>query len=463
MSERMDGMEMLGRQVAGEIGEGPGGRAMAMQEMMVVDAVSAPRRSRATAFYTVAVASVAVAVLAGAGVFLVSGHGRMGFRIAGVAHDGQESVWLHERTDVALDVAFDDGTRIVMQKTARGRILRADRNAVSIALDSGTLSAQVMSAGRTLWVIDAGPYRVTVTGTVFDVSWQPADGLLDVLVRAGKVAVTGAGLAEGGLSLATGHNLHVDEKRGRTIIDTGSSQPASTSAVPSQDGVPAVSSPASLESRRTEDAVAPRPGVVSARESPRGRPAPSAAARRTASIEGPRPGAVKEKATGDAAPRKTALIVPDDWKDLQREGRYAESLAAAEKAGFDVLTGTLDLADLWALADAARYAKSPRKVEKALLAVRKRFGDSPRARAAAYLLGKTAMDLDRNPAEAARWFRTYLREDPDGSLAEEALGRLVDACVKSNQRDAAKDAARRYLEKYLNGTFSDLARSVLEE
>ena len=108
-------------------------------------------------------------------------------------------------------------------------------------------------------------------------------------------------------------------------------------------------------------------------------------------------------------------------------------------------------------------ARNPGKAGKALNAVRQRFAGTTRARTAAYFLGKVSMDLEGNPAEASRWFEIYCREDPDGRLSEEALGWLIEARTKSSQKAAAKDAARRYLQKYPAGTFSDLAKSVLGE
>jgi TolA-binding protein len=161
--------------------------------------------------------------------------------------------------------------------------------------------------------------------------------------------------------------------------------------------------------------------------------------------------------------KTAALTARREWLDLHAQARYEEALASADREGFDGLIQTLDLDDLWKLSDTARMARKSVKASKALAAVRKRFAGSPRARTAAYFLGKVTMDLEGDPAGASRWFELYCREDPEGRLSEEALGWLIDARSKSGQKDAAKDAARRYLQKHPDGTFTDLARSVLGE
>jgi TolA-binding protein len=63
--------------------------------------------------------------------------------------------------------------------------------------------------------------------------------------------------------------------------------------------------------------------------------------------------------------------------------------------------------------------------------------------------------------EAAQWFDTYLREQPQGLLAREAAGRLIESYRASGNASAAQTAAARYLARYPHGPHASLARQAL--
>jgi len=107
-------------------------------------------------------------------------------------------------------------------------------------------------------------------------------------------------------------------------------------------------------------------------------------------------------------------------------------------------------------ARAARLAGRPDEERAALLACRKRAPGQPAAAQAAYLLGRASA-----AAEAAQWFDTYLREQPQGLLAREAAGRLIESYRASGNASAAREAASRYLARYPNGPHASLARQAL--
>jgi outer membrane protein assembly factor BamD (BamD/ComL family) len=92
-----------------------------------------------------------------------------------------------------------------------------------------------------------------------------------------------------------------------------------------------------------------------------------------------------------------------------------------------------------------------------LLAVRNRFGARGRS---AFLLGKIAADQQGAYGDAVSWFEIYQREEPQGSLAEQALGRIVDIHRRKNPA-AARAAAERYLARYPSGAYADVAKRVL--
>jgi TolA-binding protein len=116
---------------------------------------------------------------------------------------------------------------------------------------------------------------------------------------------------------------------------------------------------------------------------------------------------------------------------------------------------------LLALGDAARVSGRTDRVSEASLSLRRRFPRDARSAAAAFALGKVAFDHRRSYAEAAKWFATSIREQPNGSLAREAAGRYMEALRASGDRTAAEKAARGYLSRYPGGPHAELARSLL--
>jgi hypothetical protein len=144
------------------------------------------------------------------------------------------------------------------------------------------------------------------------------------------------------------------------------------------------------------------------------------------------------------------------FRDLAAAGKYDEALVAIERAGFAQEIERASSQDLAALADAARYAARPALAKQALLAQRRRFGVRG---SSAFVLGKIAADQQGTTADAVRWFETYLREEPNGSLAEQALGRVLE--LRKGDPSSARATAERYLARYPNGIHAPLARSLL--
>jgi TolA-binding protein len=92
--------------------------------------------------------------------------------------------------------------------------------------------------------------------------------------------------------------------------------------------------------------------------------------------------------------------------------------------------------------DAARLGGRPGRARAALNALRARFEVHRAHPEAAYRLGRIAFDTDQDYATAARWFERYLRRAPNGSLAAEAPGRLMDGLRRAGQPERARQAAR---------------------
>jgi hypothetical protein len=93
---------------------------------------------------------------------------------------------------VQLD--FSDGTSVTVEPRSRARVAETTERGARFRLDSGKMSFDVVPhPERGHWLVEAGPFRVRVTGTVFSVEWSEVAGSLDVTVTRGHVIVEGAG------------------------------------------------------------------------------------------------------------------------------------------------------------------------------------------------------------------------------------------------------------------------------
>lgn len=113
------------------------------------------------------------------------------------------------------------------------------------------------------------------------------------------------------------------------------------------------------------------------------------------------------------------------WQDLADQGNFRAAWAQAQRDGARAGVGAAR--DLLRLADVARYSGHSGDARSLLLSVRHRFPGDPIAATAAFDLARLGGE---DCEKAERWLRTYLREQPHGTMAEEARARL-SACEQA--------------------------------
>lgn len=150
------------------------------------------------------------------------------------------------------------------------------------------------------------------------------------------------------------------------------------------------------------------------------------------------------------------------WQRLARAGDHAGALAAAARAGLTKVLAHASAEDLDRLAHSARLAGAGETAHQALETLRRRFPRDVRARTAAFLLARVALEQQRDPSAAVGWFETYVQEQPSGPLVEEARARILE--IQREQGDPARvqAAARAYLEHHPDGSRAGLARALLD-
>jgi TolA-binding protein len=171
-----------------------------------------------------------------------------------------------------------------------------------------------------------------------------------------------------------------------------------------------------------------------------------------------------EKSVGPASTAPTpASGSASDWRALVQNGRHTEALDAAEAAGFSEQCAKASAADLVALGDAGRYAGRIDRAVEAYQAVRRRFAGHERSAVAAFALGRIAFDQRGDYVDAARWFKTYLAEQPGGRLDRDASGRLMESLDRSGDKAGARSVAKQYLERYPAGPHAEMAHRLTGE
>jgi TolA-binding protein len=381
---------------------------------MTVDGAS-PRRKRYLIASGLIAASAALALL-----LIVPGLQTESFVffVGDSAEQAEVGEWVRTGMEEKSAVRFTNGSRFDVGENTEARIVEADAERVTVDLNDGTLRLHVVPGEKNRWTVRAGPYSVRVVGTRFGVEWDAATSELAVEVTKGRVSVRGPGIDAQGINVTAGQLLRAERKTGLVAYGPASQLREVDDSPYSADNELATQPGLAKDSKETD-----RPAANVRNEAQR--------------------------------------MPPKSWQSLAKKKQYKAALLAARRAGLDKLSLTLSSEGLWSLATAARYAGEPDDAAMLFEAQRDRFPSSPRSKTAAYLLAVLALDQQRNPRAAKRWLETYLKEAPDGTLHEEALGRLMHLTAQMGLSAAARRHAGSYLEKYPDGHFSGQARSIL--
>jgi ferric-dicitrate binding protein FerR (iron transport regulator)/TolA-binding protein len=341
--------------------------------------------------------------------------------------------WLAAPASAELPLAFSDGTRLVLAPGGRARIARVDADGADLVLERGRGHANVVHRDTSRWTVIAGPFEVHVTGTEFNVGWDPATEELDVTLERGGVTITGCAVDR---RVVVGESIRAICKDAHAEVRTVASVVSTTPVVIGE----------------TDAAPPSEPSTTTAL------PPPSVPLRAAAS-EGIPPGSDRDASA--AAIATTASVAAPAWRELAMAGKYKEATDLALAADFARECENATPEDLLLLADAARFAGHMDRANEALVALRRRFPSDARASVAAFQLGRLAFDQAHAYAKATEWFETYLREAPAGPLAREASGRLIEAKARAGDAAGARRAAQRYLDVYPTGPHADIAHALV--
>jgi ferric-dicitrate binding protein FerR (iron transport regulator) len=317
-------------------------------------------------------------------------------------------------------LAFSDSTSIELSPGGRMHIEDLRSTGASVVLDAGEIALAVHHERDTSWQVSAGPWQVHVTGTQFSVAWEPAAEHFRVAVTEGSVRVEGP---DGDITNLRGGDTMV-RARGKATIE-----------------------PETLVADRDEvDPLDDHADDLEHDTQPDGSP--------VADLD-------------PAGSADTTKLGPSPAKRVSWDQHFDNSEYDAAWLSLSQLPGGIhgeakhaNATTLLDLADVAHYTKHGDDARMLLEQLRERFPASDEAAKAAFALGRLAATTG-SQAKAAVWFELYLDEVPNGSLADDALGRLIDSYDALGRTSDASTTASQYLAQFPKGAHADKAAKIL--
>jgi TolA-binding protein len=418
----MTRLDALFREVAGEQ-DALRARSPIRERLVARVRDGAKPKSRPRVSWTLA----AAAALAVVGVItaVVVSRSVLGVRVGESGSPPLVGAWLDASDRKPLSLEFSDGSRFDLAPKAKVRLVELERRGARVELASGSMKVAVVPHQVAEYRLDAGPFRVRVTGTRFELSYSPESDTFELFLEEGQVELSGCAFGHG-RKLAAGQNVKATCKKPSVSVGFG---------------------PRSSKSHEVEAPTgAPESGGSPARAAQPPKP----------SERGSEPGAPRVVSSGPSG--KTS---ESSWLALARAGSYEQAFSVVHARGFEAECATASSDALGLLADVARHAGAPRQAEHALLTLRRRFNGTNESALAAFSLGRLHFDEYQAYPRAASWFKTYLSERPSGAMTREALGRLMEAHYRAQDLAAARAVAARYLREYPSGPHAELASRVV--
>jgi transmembrane sensor len=368
-------------------------------------------------------ATLAAAACAFAVLIALPGDEPLEFEVDGVALDSYNARITSD--EHARTLSFSDSTNIELSPGSSMFVDDLRQNGASVVLEHGEVSLDVHHEHDTSWQVSAGPYAVYVTGTEFNVAWEPGTEYFSVEVEEGSVRVEGP---EGAIAnLRAGDSLV--RERGKATIE-----PETIELL--------------LQPDSSSDSLAAN--MQNAAEPSDPEPAQAGASTESILDKTTKPGISKTKGPS--------------WVSFFQDADYSTAWALlADRPGGIIGEGQQADADtLLDLADVARFTKHHDDAIKLLEQLRTRFPGTDAAGEAAFTLGRIEADRGAQ-AKAVVYFELYLDERPTGSLVDNALGRLMVAYQTLGRSDDANATAERYLARFPNGPHAGKAHEILGE
>ncbi len=368
-----------------------------------------------------------------------------------IADDGRVLAggsWVSSPADNDLLLSFSDGSEMKLEKDSEVRLQNLDENGAHLLLERGKVAVSVIHRSKTKWRLDAGPYKINVTGTKFSAQWIPDRKMFLVNVDEGSIIVEGPMLTTG-KALSKTESLHVSLlERVVEVFKADTYERIVSSDNPDSDDSFGAQYIAQEESKISDNTADVQDETGSAIE--------------TAILSGN--DQIMNSRILDSA-KKTGRVQDtsgkDLWKSIAARGEWSKAVEEAEKFGLKTIVSSSSLSDLMLLGDAARLSGKNVRSMQVYKAVRVRFPKTSESQRAAFAMGRIEFESYANYQNAAAWFRQCINDDTGGAVAREAYGRLMESLDRAGDRQGATRSAEQYLKMYKNGPHSRLAKQIL--
>ncbi len=307
----------------------------------------------------------------------------------------------------SVPLSFSDGSTVALGSRSRARVVGLTHRGARLHLEHGEAYIDVVHRKESEWWVHGGPYKVHVIGTRFTVKWDAADHVFAIAMDEGAVRVSGPDVEQ--RTVRAGEQIAFGARRGRDEQGKRAAQLVRDSET-------------ETEELAKKDIEKKGPARVKA--------------------------ATRASATKHGRPTETSAARAEDEALLRALGN--EGFAQRLRQG--------TVSEVEQVADASRRVHDPR-TPRAYLALRSRFRRHRAATEAAFQLGRFYAQ-ENNVKESSQWFRTYLRESPNGPWARDSLGRLIEMASKNGTIQEASDLAAKYLERFPDGPHSEFARDA---
>ncbi len=372
-------------------------RVVDLKQSIVLD----PYKKRQTPLRQLLVAAVMLIAAGTAGWFLFSGFSDnskpLDFKTGDNSHWQSASAWLQTDEGQARDIKFRQGSRIKLLPMTSLRVAEISKNKVRVYLNKGSVRSKIRGDNKTHWFILGGPYCVEVVGTEFTTSWIEESGKFKVSVKKGTVSVSGGSVGKKGILVFAGS----------TFKGTRSGYQLSN-----EKDKKNIKEDVSIKESVDKNSADPVADISSGEHDLHGE-MKTAANKKYSQIK-------------DVKKTKVSLVESDEsiLKDLCMAGGFVKIMKRFSSLDIDNFEQNGSLSQLWCLAKAARYTGNSKVAVNLLQATRRRFPGTEQSRLAAFFMGKVIEDLQGDPVRAQKWFKQYLKDDPSGSLADEAARKI---------------------------------------
>lgn len=335
-----------------------------------------------------------------------------------------------------MNVNTHEGTARIQSKqlvvfgigqAAEIQMTRLERQDVMLELGQGRMAAEVDPDAAISFGVQAGDYRITVTGTVFSVERQGSDVHVDVL--RGSVRVESQALGLPPVSVGAGKGF---SSSSRSLSDLSPETRAQVLALLGHSA--GVSNPAA-------SAAAALTPLAASAIVPNGQVIPSTRAANE-----------KQRAVPEAPLTQPGEIIAQPVTDSDVASNVpATGVAAATASEWIRSARECRKQQDWACA-AASYNS-----------VIERFPGTPEAATVLLPLAEIELEHLHQPAKALEHYSAYCDKVPDGPLAQEALYGRCRALAATGDLKRETEALIQFLARYPESAYAPNARSRLDK